>query len=289
MYDKEIWKDKVVFCNCDDAIDEKNGKTNEQRTSAFALFFINNFKNLGLKKLICTHYAGKVDLFYAGTKGLVYVITYEMEKDGTIKIEKRSPKGYTGSFDDPLSLKILNDEADIVCTNPPFSRAADYWKITIESGKKFLIISNETNVKNQPYISYFINKKVWTGYNSVYEYLNQKKEIVRATGRWFTNFPVKDRPKSKNIKIIPLKEIPEKIKDKTIKQYDDNKMLLLDNGYIPINYKKPFAVSLAPILNGLLEMGYEYVQDKEYVPYVNGKRKFGRILVQKIGKRSGKE
>ncbi|MDR1653831.1 MAG: adenine-specific methyltransferase EcoRI family protein, partial [Prevotellaceae bacterium] len=48
----------MVFCNCDDAVDEKNGKTNEKRTSAFALFFINNFKDLGLKKLICTHYAG---------------------------------------------------------------------------------------------------------------------------------------------------------------------------------------------------------------------------------------
>jgi hypothetical protein len=37
-----------------------------------------------------------------------------------------------------------------------------------------------------------------------------------------------------------------------------------------------------PILNGLLEKGYQYVQDKEYVPYVNGKRGFGRVLVQMI-------
>jgi len=55
----------------------------------------------------------------------------------------------------------------------------------------------------------------------------------------------------------------------------------VDNGYIPNNYKKPFAVSVNPILNGLLEKGYKYVQDKEYVPYIDGKRKFGRVLVQK--------
>jgi predicted membrane-bound dolichyl-phosphate-mannose-protein mannosyltransferase len=57
--------------------------------------------------------------------------------------------------------------------------------------------------------------------------------------------------------------------------------LLVDNGYIPNDYKKPFAVSVTPILNGILEKGYKYVQDREYVPYINGERKFGRVLVQK--------
>ena len=276
MYDKDIWKNKVVFCNCDDAVDEKNGKTNEKRTSAFALFFINNFKKLELKKLICTHYAGKVDLFNAGSKGLVFLITYEMGNDGALKIEKQSPKGYTGSFDDPLSLKILNEEADIVCTNPPFSRAADYWKVVIESGKKFLIISNVTNVKNQPYITFLIENKVWAGYNDVCWYLNPRKELTRAAGFWYTNFSITERPRYKNLKITPLKEIPDKYK-----KFDDAKILIVDNSYIPKNYNKPFAVSVSPILNGLLEKGYKYVQDKEYVPYINGKRKFGRVLVQK--------
>jgi len=279
MYDKGIWKDKVVFCNCDDAVDEKNGKTNEKRTSAFALYFINNFKNLELKKLICTHYAGKVDLFNAGGKGLVYLITYELGMDGKIKIEKQSPKGYTGSFDDPLSLKILNEEADIVCTNPPFSRAADYWKIVIESGKKFLIISNVTNVKNDAYIPYFIENKVWAGYNEVYWYLNPRKELTRAAGYWFTNIPVKNRPNYKRLKIMSLTKIPEKYK-----KYDDSKTLIVDNSYIPKDYKKPFAVSVNPILNGLLEKGFKIMQEKQYRPYINGKEIFARVLVQKIKK-----
>jgi hypothetical protein len=277
MYDKEIWKNKVVFCNCDDAIDEKNGITNEKKTSAFALFFINKFKELGLKKLICTHYAGKVDLFYAGSKGLVYVITYEMGTDGQIKIEKQSPKGYTGSFDDPLSLKILNEEADIVCTNPPFSRAADYWKITIESGKKFLIISNITNVVTKIFIPFFYENKVWAGYNEVDWYLNPKKELTRAAGFWFTNIPIKNRPHYKQLKIISLEEISEKYK-----KYDDAKILLVDNNYIPKGYNKPFAISARPILNGLLEKGYKLVENKEYYPYINGKKCFARVLVQKI-------
>jgi len=272
MYDKSIWKDKCVFCNCDDSVNEKD----DTKTSAFALYFIRNFKELGLKKLICTHYASRVDLFNAGSKGYAYF--YILTKDKPEGEYKHYPH-YDGSFDHPISIRILNEEADIVCTNPPFSRARDYWKLIIESGKKFLIISNFTNVKNQPYMSYIKNYKVWAGYNEVYWYEDTKRRIVRAPGHWYTNLPIIDRPKYKNIKIMPLKKIPNKYK-----KFDDKKVLVVDNNYIPSNYKKPFAVSVFPIVSGLLEKGYEYVQDKEYVPYIDGKRKFGRVLVQKIEK-----
>ena len=69
MYPKSVWKNKVVFCNCDDAVDDDNDK---RRTSAFALYFLKNFNVLGLKKLVCTHYAGKVDLFHQGPKGYIF-------------------------------------------------------------------------------------------------------------------------------------------------------------------------------------------------------------------------
>jgi predicted GIY-YIG superfamily endonuclease len=265
MHSKSVWKNKTVFCNCDDAVDKE-----ERKTSAFSLYFLKNFFRLGLKKLICTHYDGPVDLFNQGPKGYVFT------KEGFEEIFD-TPPGYTGSFDDPLSLKILKEDADIVCTNPPFSKAKEYWNIIINSGKKFLIISNETNVKNDAYIHFFIKGLVWSGYNSVYEYLNYKKELVRAAGRWYTNIPVKNRPKSKNLKIIPLKDIPDKYK-----KFDDKKTLLVDNSYIPNNYKKPFAVSVAPILNGILEKGYKIVQEKQYRPFINGKEVFARVLVRKI-------
>ena len=268
MYPKSVWKNKVVFCNCDDAVDDDNDK---RRTSAFALYFLQNFNRLGLKKLICTHYAGKVDLFHQGPKG--YIFTKEGYKEG----KKIFPPNYTGSFDDPLSLKILSEDADIVCTNPPFSRARDFWKITIESGKKFIIISNITNVKNQPYMSYFEKGKVWAGYNEVDWFLTPKRELTRAAGYWFTNIRIKNRPMAKQLKMMPLKKIPEKQK-----KYDDDNVLLVDNCYIPSDYKKPFAVSVRPILNGLLEKGYALIEHKEYIPYVNGKRCFGRVLVKKI-------
>ena len=267
MYNKNIWKNKTVFCNCDDAV----GDT-EMRTSAFSIYFIKNFKELELKKLICTHYSGEVDLFNQGTKGYVFTKFGYREMD----FKKEYPEGYNGSFDHVLSLKILKEETDIVCTNPPFSRAADFWKVIIESGKKFLIISNITNVKNDTYIPYFKNNKVWAGYNEVDWFLTPKRELTRAAGFWFTNFKIKNRPRYKQLKIMPLKEIPEKY----IK-YDDDKVLLVDNCYIPEGYKKKFAVSVRTILNGLLEKGYVIVQEKQYRPYINGKEIFARVLVQK--------
>jgi len=269
-YDENIWKDKVVFCNCDDAIDE----TNEKKSSAFAWFFYKNFEKLELKKLICTHFSGKVNLFDAGKDA--YIAYISVTTDGK-NLHREYPKNYSGSFDDPLSLKILREEADIVCTNPPFSRTIDFWKIVIASGKKFLIISNKSNVINTAYIPYFKNNLVWAGYNRVDWYENPRRQLTDASGFWFTNLPVKDREKAKNLKIVPLKEIPEQFK-----LYDDSNTLIMKKSYIPSDYKKPFAVSNHSILNGILEKGYKIVQEKQFISYINGKKEFSRVLIQKI-------
>ena len=266
MYPLETWKGKCVFCNCDDAVGEsRTGKD----CSAFALYFIKNFIRLGLKKLICTHYSGQMDLFNAGAKGYVFT------KKG-INEMTTAPRGYTGCFEDPLSIKILKEEADIVCTNPPFSRARDYWNLVINSGKKFLIISNITNCINTGFIPYFKDKKVWAGFNRIDKYLDPKRQFVEAAGHWFTNIKISDRPKAKHIKITLLNDIPDRFK-----KFDDSGMLCVDNCYIPKDYKKPFAISARPILNGILEMGYKIVQEQRYTPYINGKECFARILIQK--------
>jgi len=132
-------------------------------------------------------------------------------------------------------------------------------------------------VLTESYIPYFKNNKVWAGYDEIHWFLSPKRELTRAAGCWFTNIPIKNRPNYKRLKIIPLKEIPEKYK-----KYDDFKMLMVDHCYIPSDYEKPFAVSATPILNGLLEKGYKMIQDKRYTPYINAKECYARALVQKI-------
>jgi hypothetical protein len=268
MYDKSIWKGMTVFCNCDDAVG--NGGKDEKNTSAFALYFIRNFKGLKLKKLICTHFSGDVDLFNQGANGYIFT------KAGFSALGKYDrPSGYNGSFDDFLSIRILEEEADIVCTNPPFSRCIDYWNLVVDSGKKFLIISNVAITLTRAYIHFFKDGKVWAGFNEVDVFLNPKREPVRASGYWYTNLEIDERPKHKLLKIIPLRQIPEKHKRK-----DDNGTLLVDQGYIPSDYKKPFGVSTRPILNGVLELGYEIVEEVEYYPYIDGKKQYSRLLIQ---------
>lgn len=264
-YDINIWKNKTVFCNCDDPYSSKK----QTNSSAFPIYFIKNFKRLGLKKLICTHFSGAVDLFNQGAKGYVFT------KNGYKEVVDY-PKNYTGSFDHELSIKILNEEADIVCTNPPFSRAVDFWNILIKSRKSFIIVSNITNPITPAFIPFFFKNKVWAGYNRIDKYLNPRRELVEAAGHWYTNIPIKKRPKHKLLKIIPLKEIPAKYKS-----MDDSNILLIDQGYIPKDYSKPFAISARPILNGILEKGYKLIDNKEYYPYVNGKKKFARVLIRK--------
>lgn len=268
MYDSKIWENKTVFCNCDDAYGG-----NENNSSAFAWFFLRNFRKLKLKKLICTHYVSNVDLFYEGPKG--YIFTKYGYKE--IEQKKEYPDNYDGSFDSPLSLKILNEEADIVCTNPPFSRAIEYWDLLVKSGKKFIILSAQTNPVNTAFIKYFKDKKVWAGFYQALFFLSPKKEKIQMPAFWYTNIKITDRPKIKFLKFVKLKEIPEKYK-----KIDDKGTLLVDNCYIPIDYKKEIAVSNRPIINGILEKGYEITQYKRYEPYINGKACFARVLIKKI-------
>ena len=267
MYPTKIWKDKVVFCNCDDAIGSNRDYTD---SSAFALYFLKHFLRLKLKKLICTHYGSRADLFNAGTKGYIFT------KEGAHELY-RNPLNYTGSFDELESLRILHEEADIVCTNPPFSRAVEYWQILIRSQKKFIIISNITNCINTGFIPYFADKKAWAGYTRVDWYLNPKRVPVQAAGHFFTNFPIKDRPTKSRLKFMPLIEIPD-----VYIQYDDSNVLLVDKSYIPNDYDRPFAVSARQILNGVLECGFKIILKEQYVPYIKGKKKFARVLIQKM-------
>ena len=91
---KEHFKDKIIFLNCDDP-EESN----------FWKYFYLNFKYLGLKKLIATHFETKKP-------------SYKLEK--TNGNTKKTPLKQNGDFRSHECIEILK-EADIVITNPPFS------------------------------------------------------------------------------------------------------------------------------------------------------------------------
>jgi thiamine transporter ThiT len=139
----------------------------------------------------------------------------------------------------------------------PFSKMAEYWRLVIGSGKKFLIIANYTNTILTGFIHYFRAGLVWTGYNRVDWFLDTKRQPTMAAGFWYTNLPRKNRYNIK--RIVKLKDIPD-----NCKYIDDSGTLCVDYCWIPSDYKKPFAVSAYPMLKGILELGYEVVSDKQY-------------------------
>jgi hypothetical protein len=254
------WKNKVVYMNCDDA-----------GQSAFWIYFLNNFKRLKLKQIISTHYDGsKLDfsgsLFsnhwneYDG-----FIIKYDGKK--TIKIPPSGSKSnFHGSYSDKECMNIANNEADIIITNPPFSKFEHYFKCMQQTGKDVICFGNGMAVQYQ-----------WT------EHLWQNKEIsvIPFEFNWFLT-PTFKKKRAKtyvytNIKqyhtttkIKPLEEITNKF-------FDEKGILVVDN-FVPNDYYKPFAISVSPIKNGILNSGYKLLQCS-YRPVVNNKYKFKRSIL----------
>ena len=123
----KCFKDKVVYCNCDD-----------YRVSNFVKYFIDNFKTLGLKKLVATCYIDQqIDLLSFTTPELALYFEY----DGIDKIEK--PLNSDGDFRSEECLNILK-QCDIVVTNPPFSLFKEYVE-TLFGRRRYLKDINSHN------------------------------------------------------------------------------------------------------------------------------------------------
>lgn len=153
---KSHFKNKVVYCNCDDP-----------RTSNFFKFFALNFKELGLKKLITSCYREqKRDLFnteetengfffeYTGKEGEKYALNTA----GIIYF-----KG-DGDFRSAESIELLK-QADIVVTNPPFSLFREFVAQLVKYDKKFLIIGNINAITYKEIFKLIKENKAWLGIN----------------------------------------------------------------------------------------------------------------------------
>lgn len=175
---KEHFKDKVIFCNCDDPYE-----------SNFFKYFSMNFNYLGLKKLIATCYTEspvsgeQLSLFDINNiennnnSKLPYKIEITEVKDenndGAIDLAdveyliKNKKNVLTllngdGDFRSDESIELLK-EADIVVTNPPFSLFREYVAQLIEYNKKFIIIGNINATTYKEFFSLIKNNMVWLG------------------------------------------------------------------------------------------------------------------------------
>ncbi len=206
---KEHFKNKIVFCNCDDPT-----------WSAFWKYFHLNFAELGLKKLISTHY-DKTET--------TYKMEYMGGDDNDIEVGTITPLEGNGDFRSKECLDLL-DEADIVCTNPPFSLFREYISVLMEHDKKFLIIGTKNAITYKEFFPLLKENKVWIGFNSVKEF-TQPDGTIKKFGNigWYTNLDITKRHE----KLIPWK----KYSPDEFKSYDNFDGINVDKlNEIPCDY-----------------------------------------------------
>jgi hypothetical protein len=204
------FKDKVVYCNCDNPI-----------SSNFYTYFFNNFKTLNIKKLITTHLTPNSTSSVTEYDG-VKAITSNLTGNGDFRSEE--------------CIELLK-QADIVVTNPPFSLFREYVAQLIEYDKTFLIMGNLNAITCMNIFKLIKDSKLWLGYrNGVMSFkvpdtytgtckgvAGNKQAMVSVC--WYTNLLVnksnnltltktynaKDYPKYDNydaINVNKIKDIP---------------------------------------------------------------------------------
>ncbi len=310
---KKHFKDKIVFCNCDDPYE-----------SNFFKYFAMNFNQLGLKKLIATCYAGspiadtQLSLFenddqINNTKtGVPHKIIIsevtDLNGDGAINLADveyllKNDKNVltrlegTGDFRSNECVELIK-EADIVVTNPPFSLFREYVAQLVEYQKSFLIIGNVNAITYKEIFPLVKENKIWLGPSitsgdrkfNVPDYypLNAAgcgidengKHFIKVKGvRWFTNLDHNKRhDKLELYKHYTPDEYPK---------YDNYDAINIDKtSEIPIDYDGVMGVPITFLDKYCPEqfeiVGNEYDLDIDKGRgYVNGKRMYSRIFIKK--------
>jgi hypothetical protein len=191
---REHFRGKVVFCNCDDP-----------EYSNFWRYFQLNFYELGLKKLISTHYEEEKPSYRMD------IVSTDNGQQCGIPDYVKTPLQQNGDFRSPECIEILK-EADIVITNPPFSLFKEYIALLFKYQKKFIIIGNVNAITYKEVFPELMRNNVWLGASihsgdrkfnvpDTYE-LNASgcgvdpdgKKYIRVKGvRWFSNLDYEER------------------------------------------------------------------------------------------------
>ncbi len=308
---KNQFRDKVVYCNCDDPFE-----------SNFFKYFAANFNALKLKKLITTSYVkspivgGQIPLFEveglkpSGKEPFKIEIKKvpDTDNDGAINLDDvkyllkhdkntATPLKGNGDFRSEECIKLLK-EADIVVTNPPFSLFREYVAQLMENKKKFLILGDQNAITYKETFGYVKDDKLWVGYDnggtkwfqvpSDYDIPTEsRKKIVNGVkyfsmGRilWFTNLNTTKR--HENIVLY------KKYTPKEFPKYDNYDVINVDKvSDIPMNYNgvmgvpitfvdkyNPKQFEILGVANSARWIGYKCLT------IIQGRKIYNRILIK---------
>lgn len=312
---KDQFFGKVIFLNCDDPYE-----------SNFFKYFAGNFKHLGLKKLIATSYAGSpiigtqlpiplmAGLQPNGKQPVKIEINEVPDADGDgaidltdvqhlLKHDKNTATAITGNgdFRSAECVELLK-EADIVCTNPPFSLFREYVALLMAENKKFLILGHQNAIVYKEIFKFIKENKLWLGYDNggtkwfevPMEYEIQTESRVKIENGtkyfsmgsivWFTNL---DTTKRHRVLDLYKKYSPEEYP-----QYDNYNAIEVGRYLdIPMDYSGVMGVPIT-FLDKYNPDQFEIVgsnrgvdQDPNGVygkgSHLNGRETFKRIFIKK--------
>jgi hypothetical protein len=302
---KEHFHGKTILCNCDDP-----------RVSSFFEYFYTGFHALGLKQIIATCYKNlNPDLFSQDLdKQAVYCI-YDGEGrtddrftnfDTFIKQNEWGILKGDGDFRSPECIELLK-QADIVCTNPPFSLFREYVAQLIEYDKKFLIIGNQNAITYKEIFKLLKENKIWLGYGfkgnvgffssptyKDYAKASEHREgLIRISGvQWFTNLDSEKRHDNLTLwKKYTPNEFPEYDNYNAINVDKTNEIPVDYDGVmgVPITFLDKYNPDQFEIIDGLNRytlldvagINEWAVKNHKHLTEINGKSTYFRVLIKR--------
>lgn len=280
---KDHFKDKVVFCNCDDPVESK-----------FWFYFHKRFNSLGLKKLISTHYN-------KGEKS--YKLEYTGGNDDNIYAGIKTDLEGDGDFRSEECIELL-EESDIVVSNPPFSLFRCYLAQLMEYNKEFLIIGNKNALTYKEIFPLLKENKVWLGNNSPKDFYTADGVLsgkLQGLTRWFTNLDYMKRHYP--LDLVFFYEDDQK-KYPKYDNYDAIEISRVVN--IPADYKGVMGVPITfldkncpeqfEILGMCSSAGYnseivgiDLLKEGDARPLIQGKNTYARIFIKNRNARTKNE
>ena len=164
---KEHLKGKVIYCNCD-----------IPRFSNFHKYFLDNFKELELKKLIVTGYVkngnGKWSV-YDGEKST----DYDLLGDGDFRGDE--------------CVDMLQ-KADVIITNPPFSLFREFIKVVVDNDKDFIVVGNKNAITYKDVFPLIKDNRTFIGATEPNNFITPlgNTKLINGLSRWFTSFNIRE-------------------------------------------------------------------------------------------------
>jgi len=238
-YNPNVFKDKIVLLPCDDP-----------EWSNFTKLFAQQFKQLGLKKLISTSFAVESKNYKEG-----YLPTL---------FEKQSPL-----YNDEV--RKLRDEADIIITNPPFSLFREFLAWLFEGKKEFIIIGSTNAITYGEVFPLIRDNRMWLGkgfasgnaFFSTPNAHNYENGVLQENGLvkfrnccWFTNIE-----HGRRHQYLQLKTMKENLRYATRKEMKERGYVRYDN-YDAIDI--PFIINIPSDYDGAMGVPITFLE--KYCP-----------------------